>query len=201
MKVLPEPIMRLIDELNKLPTIGPKTASRLAFYILRGQKEDADALSQAIRDVKEQVTYCVECFNLTDTELCVVCESKERDRTIICVVEEPLDVVAIEKTHEFKGLYHVLHGHIDPLNNVGPENLRIRELINRVKLRADEIKEVILALNPSVESRPTSSFIHRQLVATGVNLTALATGLPVGGDLEYADEITLSNALKGRREI
>jgi len=201
MKVLPEPIMRLIDELNKLPTIGPKTASRLAFYILRGQKEDADALSQAIRDVKEQVTYCVECFNLTDTELCVVCESKERDRTIICVVEEPLDVVAIEKTREFKGLYHVLHGHIDPLNNVGPENLRIRELINRVKLRADEIKEVILALNPSVESRPTSSFIHRQLVATGVNLTALATGLPVGGDLEYADEITLSNALKGRREI
>jgi recombination protein RecR len=201
MKILPEPVTRLIDELNKLPTIGPKTASRLAFYILRGNKEDADALSRAIRDIKEQVTYCEECYNLTDSELCPVCASKERDRSVICVVEEPLDVVAIEKTHEYNGLYHVLHGHIDPLNNVGPEKLRIRELINRVKLRGGEIKEVILALNPSVESRPTSSFIHRQLVPMGVNLTALATGLPVGGDLEYADEVTLSNALKGRRTI
>jgi recombination protein RecR len=201
MKILPEPVTRLIDELNKLPTIGPKTASRLAFYILRGSKDDADALSQAIRDVKDQVSYCSECFNLTDTDPCVVCSSRERDRSIVCVVEEPLDVVAIEKTHEYKGLYHVLHGHINPLNNVGPENLRIRELINRVKLRGDELREVILALNPSVESRPTASFIHRQLVASGVNITALATGLPVGGDLEYADEVTLSNALKGRREM
>jgi recombination protein RecR len=201
MKILPEPVSRLIDELNKLPTIGPKTASRLAFYILRGPREDADALAKAIRDVKEQITYCSQCYNLSDSELCPVCSSKERDQGVVCVVEEPLDVIAIEKTHEYSGLYHILHGHIDPLNNVGPENLRIRELINRVKLGSGEIKEVILALNPSVESRPTAHFIHRQLVATGVHITQLATGLPVGGDLEYADEVTLSNAIKGRRSI
>ncbi|NWJ45090.1 MAG: recombination protein RecR [Chloroflexi bacterium] len=201
MKILPEPITRLIDELNKLPTIGPKTASRLAFYILREPKDDAEALARAIRDVKEHITYCSVCYNLSDGELCTVCSSRERDRSVLCVVEDPLDVLAIEKTHEFNGMYHILHGHIDPLNNVGPEDLRIRELINRVKLNTGEIKEVILALNPSVESRPTAHYLHRQLVPTGVHLTQLATGLPAGGDLEYADEITLSNALKGRRSI
>lgn len=201
MRVMPEPVVRLIEELNKLPTIGPKTASRLAFYILRGSKEDAEALAQSIIDVKEQITYCSNCFNLTDNDPCIVCSSPERDKTLVCVVEEPLDVMAIEKTHEYNGLYHVLHGHLDPLNNVGLEDVRIRELLNRVKLGKDEIKEVILALNPNVESRPTSNYLHKQLVPLGVTVTALATGLPIGGDLEYADEVTLSNALKGRRSI
>jgi recombination protein RecR len=201
MKVLPEAVTKLIDELNKLPTIGPKTASRLAFYILRGSKDDAEALAQSIMDVKDQITYCSNCYNLADNPLCPVCSSQDRDRSLVCVVEEPLDVVAIEKTHEYHGMYHVLHGHLDPLNNVGLEDIRIRELLNRVKLNKDEIKEIILALNPNVESRPTKTYLHKQLVPIGVSVSELATGLPVGGDLEYADEITLSNALKGRRTI
>lgn len=199
MRIIAEPVSRLIDELNKLPTIGPKTASRLAFYLLRGSKDEAEGLAQAILDVKEKIMECSTCYNWTDTDPCPVCSSKERDRKIVCVVEQPLDIVAIEKTREFDGLYHVLHGHLDPLNRMGPENLKIRELINRVKL--EDIKEVILATNPNVEGRVTSNYIHTKLAPLGVNVTTLATGLPVGGDLEYADEVTLSNALKGRREL
>lgn len=199
MRVTAEPINRLIEELNKLPTIGPKTASRLAFYILRGSKDDAQALAQAIVDVKEKIVYCSECFNLTEHDPCPVCAGKDRDKTLICVVEEPLDVVAMERTHEFNGLYHVLHGHIDPLSGVMADDLRIRELLNRVKL--GEIREVILAMNPNVEGRATANYIHSKLVPLGVAVSTLATGLPVGGDLEYADEVTLSNALKGRRTI
>jgi recombination protein RecR len=199
MKVTAEPVNRLIEELNKLPTIGPKTASRLAFYILRNPKEAAEALAQAILDVKEKIIYCSECFNLTEHDPCPVCASKDRDRSQICVVEEPLDVVALEKTHEYNGLYHVLHGHIDPINGVMADDLRIRELLNRVKLNS--INEVILATNPNVEGRATATYIHRLLVASGVTISTLATGLPMGGDLEYADEVTLSNALKGRRLI
>lgn len=199
MKVTAEPVSRLIDELNKLPTIGPKTASRLAFYILRGSKDDAEALAQAIIDVKEKIVYCSECFNLTEQDPCPVCSSKDRDRQVLCVVEEPLDVVALEKTHEYNGLYHVLHGHIDPINGIMADDLRIRELINRVKL--GDINEVILAMNPNVEGRATANYINRLLVPLGATISTLATGLPVGGDLEYADEITLSNALKGRRLI
>lgn len=199
MRTLAEPVSRLIDELNKLPTIGPKTASRLAFYLLRNSKDDAEALAQAILDVKEKIVECSECYNWTDVNPCAVCSNKERDRSLVCVVEQPLDIVAIEKTREYNGLYHVLHGHIDPLNKMGPENLKIRELINRVKL--EDIKEVILATNPNVEGRVTANYIHNKLVPQGVNLTTLATGLPVGGDLEYADEITLSNALKARRSM
>ena len=199
MKVTAEPVSRLIDELNKLPTIGPKTASRLAFYILRGSKDDAEALAQAIIDVKEKIVYCSECFNLTEQDPCPVCSSKDRDRQVLCVVEEPLDVVALEKTHEFNGLYHVLHGHIDPINGIMADDLRIRELVNRVKL--GDINEVILAMNPNVEGRATANYINRLLVPLGSTISTLATGLPVGGDLEYADEITLSNALKGRRLI
>ncbi len=199
MRITAEPVTRLIDELNKLPTIGPKTASRLAFYILRGSKEDAQALAQAIIDVKEKIIYCSECYNLTDTDPCTVCSSKDRERSQICVVEEPLDVVALEKTREFHGLYHVLHGHIDPLAGIGPDDLKIRELLDRVRL--NEAKEIILAMNPNVEGRATANYIHRLLVPLGLNVTTLATGLPVGGDLEYADEVTLSNALKGRRNI
>ncbi|HEX2910271.1 MAG TPA: recombination mediator RecR [Chloroflexia bacterium] len=199
MRVTAEPINRLIDELNKLPTIGPKTASRLAFYILRGSKEDAEALAQAILDVKQKIIYCSECYNLTEHDPCPVCSSKDRERNMLCVVEEPLDVVALEKTHEYNGLYHVLHGHIDPLGGVMADDLRIRELIDRVKL--NDINEVILAMNPNVEGRATANYIHKLLVPLGVNISTLATGLPVGGDLEYADEVTLSNALKGRRSI
>lgn len=199
MKVTAEPVSRLIDELNKLPTIGPKTASRLAFYILRGSKEAAEALAQAIVDVKEKIIYCSECYNLTEHDPCPVCSSKDRDRTQICVVEEPLDVVALEKTHDYNGLYHVLHGHIDPINGIMADDLRIRELVDRVKL--NEINEVILAMNPNVEGRATATYLHRLLVPLGATISTLATGLPVGGDLEYADEVTLSNALKGRRLI
>ncbi len=199
MKVTAEPVSRLIDELNKLPTIGPKTASRLAFYILRGSKDDAEALAQAIIDVKEKIVYCSECFNLTEQDPCPVCSSKDRDRQVLCVVEEPLDVVALEKTHEYNGLYHVLHGHIDPINGIMADDLRIRELVNRVKL--GDVNEVILAMNPNVEGRATANYINRLLVPLGATISTLATGLPVGGDLEYADEITLSNALKGRRLI
>ncbi len=199
MKVTAEPVSRLIDELNKLPTIGPKTASRLAFYILRGSKEAAEALAQAIVDVKEKIIYCSQCYNLTENDPCPVCSSKDRERNLICVVEEPLDVVALEKTHDFTGLYHVLHGHIVPINGVMADDLRIRELINRVKL--NEVSEVILAMNPNVEGRATANYIHRLLVPLGITVSTLATGLPVGGDLEYADEVTLSNALKGRRLI
>ncbi len=199
MRVTAEPVIRLIDELNKLPTIGPKTASRLAFYILRGSKDDAEALAQAIIDVKDKIIYCTECFNLTEHDPCPVCASRDRDRAIICVVEEPLDVVALEKTHEFTGLYHVLHGHIDPLGGVMADNLRIRELIDRVKI--SDVDEVILAVNPNVEGRATANYIHKLLVPLGVTISTLATGLPVGGDLEYADEVTLSNALKGRRAV
>lgn len=199
MRITAEPVARLIDELNKLPTIGPKTASRLAFYILRGSKDDAQALAQAILDVKEKIIYCSECYNLTDTDPCPVCSSKDRDRTQICVVEEPLDVVAIEKTREYSGLYHVLHGHIDPLAGISPDDLKIRELLDRVRL--NEAREIILAMNPNVEGRATANYIHKLLVPLGANITTLATGLPVGGDLEYADEVTLSNALKGRRHI
>lgn len=199
MKVTAEPVSRLIDELNKLPTIGPKTASRLAFYILRGSKDNAEALAQAIIDVKEKIVYCSECFNLTEQDPCPVCASRDRDRTALCVVEEPLDVVALEKTHEFNGLYHVLHGHIDPINGIMADDLRIRELIDRVKL--NDINEVILAMNPNVEGRATANYINRLLVPLGATISTLATGLPVGGDLEYADEVTLSNALKGRRLI
>ncbi len=199
MKVTAEPVSRLIDELNKLPTIGPKTASRLAFYILRGSKDAAESLAQAIIDVKEKIIYCSECYNLTELDPCPVCSSKDRDRSLLCVVEEPLDVVALEKTHDFNGLYHVLHGHIDPINGVMADDLRIRELIDRVKL--NDIREIILAMNPNVEGRATAAYIHRLLVPQGMTVSTLATGLPVGGDLEYADEVTLSNALKGRRLI
>ncbi len=199
MRVTAEPVSRLIDELNKLPTIGPKTASRLAFYILRGSKDDAAALAQAILDVKEKIIYCTECFNLTENDPCPVCASKDRDRSMICVVEEPLDVVALEKTHDYNGLYHVLHGHIDPIGGIMADDLRIRELINRVKL--NDIREVILAMNPNVEGRATLEYIRRLLNPLGIGISTLATGLPVGGDLEYADEVTLSNALKGRRMI
>lgn len=194
-----EPIARLIEEFNKLPGIGPKTASRLTFYLLRANAEQAAALAQAIVEVKEKTLYCSRCFNIAMTDPCSICSSTNREQSVVCVVEEPLDVLALERTGEFNGLYHVLHGSISPVEGINPDDLKIRELIARA--RVEPIEEVIIATNPTTEGRATQHYIARELVPSGVKVTALAQGLPVGGDLEYADEITLGRALENRREV
>ena len=199
MQIAPEPVARLIEELRRLPGIGPKTASRLTFFLLRAPAEQAVSLAEALRQLRERIIFCSTCFNITEKSPCPICRDEERDRSLICVVEEPLDVLAIERTREYRGLYHVLHGAISPMEGIGPEDLRIRELVNR--LRAEPAEEVILATNPSLEGEATAMYLHRQLVPLGVRVTHLARGLPVGGDLEYADEITLAWALEGRREM
>jgi len=194
-----EPVARLIEEFSKLPGIGPKSAQRLTYFLLRVPVEEARALAQAIVEIKERVTFCSECFNITEIEPCPVCSSTTRDASKICVVEEPLDVLALERTGEFNGLYHVLHGAISPMDGIGPEDLRIKELVSRVERRRPE--EVILATNPNLEGEATAMYLARLLVPKGLKVTRLARGLPVGGDLEYADEITLTRALQGRREV
>jgi recombination protein RecR len=199
MQVAPEPVARLIEEFRRLPGIGPKTASRLTFFLLRAPAEQAESLAEALRQLRERITFCSICFNITEESPCPVCRDEGRDRSVICVVEEPLDVLAIERTREYRGLYHVLHGAISPMDGIGPEDLRIRELIHR--LGDGSVAEVILATNPSLEGEATAMYLHRQLAPLGVRVTRLARGLPVGGDLEYADEITLSRALEGRREM
>ncbi len=199
MQIAPEPVARLIEEFRRLPGIGPKTASRLTFFLLRAPAEQAVSLAEALRQLRERIIFCSTCFNITEESPCPICRDEERNRSIICVVEEPLDVLAIERTREYKGLYHVLHGAISPMEGIGPEDLRVRELINR--LRGGSVEEVILATNPSLEGEATAMYLHRQLVPLGVRVTHLARGLPVGGDLEYADEVTLARALEGRREM
>jgi len=199
MQIAPEPVTRLIEEFSRLPGIGPKTASRLTFFLLRSPAEQAVSLAEALRQLRERIIFCSTCFNITEESPCPICRDEGRDRSIICVVEEPLDVLAIERTREYRGLYHVLHGAISPVDGIGPEDLRMRELINR--LRGEPVEEVILATNPSLEGEATAMYLHRQLVPLGVRVTHLARGLPVGGDLEYADEITLARALEGRREM
>jgi len=194
-----EPIARLIEEFNKLPGIGPKTASRLTFYLLRANVEQATALAQAIIEVKEKTLYCSRCFNIAMTDPCAICSNANREQSIVCVVEEPLDVLALERTGEYNGLYHVLHGAISPVEGINPDDLKIRELLARV--RVEPIDEVIIATNPTTEGRATQHYIARELVPNGVKVTALAQGLPVGGDLEYADEVTLGRALENRREV
>jgi recombination protein RecR len=194
-----EPIARLIEEFNKLPGIGPKTASRLTFYLLRANEEQAAALAQAIVEVKERTMYCSRCFNIAATDPCTICANPNRDQNAICVVEEPLDVLAIERTSEYKGLYHVLHGAISPVEGINPDDLKIAELLARVKV--EPIEEVIMATNPTTEGRATMHYIARELIPVGVKVTALAQGLPSGGDLEYADEVTLGRALENRREL
>jgi len=194
-----DPLARLIEELSKMPTVGPKTAQRLAFYILRMPKEDAERLSQAILDAKEKIHYCSICFQITDVEPCAICASPSRARSVICVVEDPRDVFAMERTREYKGLYHVLHGAISPLDGVGPDDLKITELLNRV--RGGEVTEVIIATNPRVEGEATAIYLAKILKPLGIKVTRIAHGLPVGGDLEYADEVTLAKALEGRREM
>jgi recombination protein RecR len=192
-------VERLIEELNRLPGIGPKTASRLTFYLLRSPRDQVQALARAIGELQETVVTCSTCFNIAETSPCPLCADTHRDRAIICVVEEPLDVLAIERTGQYSGLYHVLHGAISPLEGVGPEDLRIAELISR--LTANPVEEVILATNPNLEGESTAMYISRQLATAGARVTRLAHGLPMGGDLEYADEVTLTRALEGRREI
>ena len=195
------PIARLIDELNKLPGIGPKSAQRLAYHIIRGSGEDAAALAQAIAAAKEQVILCSVCQNLTDIDPCAICTDDQRDRHIVCVVEQPADILSLEKTHKYRGLYHVLHGAISPINGVGPRDLKVRELMERLK--DGQIAELLMATNPSMEGEATAMYIYRQCSQAGlkVRVTRLARGLPAGGDLEYADEVTLSRALEGRQDM
>ncbi len=193
------PLSRLIEQFERLPGIGHKTAQRLAYYVLNLSKEEAEAFSNAILEAHEKIHYCKVCCNLTDQELCPICRNEGRDRSIICVVEDPRDVFALERTNEFKALYHVLHGAISPLGGVGPDQLCIKELLARVN--NPEVKEVIMATNPTVEGEATAMYISRLLKPLGVKVTRLAYGIPVGGDLEYADEVTLSRAMEGRSEI
>ncbi|MEO6457515.1 MAG: recombination mediator RecR [Chloroflexia bacterium] len=194
-----EPVARLIDELNKLPGIGPKSAARLAFYLLRRPKEESQALADALVDMKERIIFCNICFNITEEDPCSICQDQSRDRTKICVVEEPLDVIALERTNDFKGLYHVLHGALNYMEGVTPQQLKIEELLKRIANK--EVDEVILATNATTEGDATAMYINRLLAKEGVRTTRIARGLPMGGDLEYADEVTLSRALEGRREM
>src|SRR5437867_7116628 len=195
---LPDPLMRLVEELQRLPGVGPKGAQRLAFHILRTPREEADRLVDAVREVKERVTYCSVCNNITDVDPCAYCSNSDRDRRIICVVEEPQNVTAVEKTRDFKGRYHVLMGALSPLQGVGPDDLKIKSLLARVD---GGVTEVILATNPNVEGEATAIYLARLLKPLGVRVTRIAMGLPVGGDLEYADEVTMHKSLEGRREV
>ena len=190
------PLARLVEQFERLPGIGHKTAQRLAFYVLNLPDAEAQAFARAITEAKEKIHYCKICQNLTDGETCSVCQDTRRDNSIICVVEDPRDVIAIERTHEFDGLYHVLHGTISPVDGIGPDQIRIKELLAR--LQDDTVEEIIMATNPTVEGEATAMYISRLLKPLGIKVTRLAYGIPVGGDLEYADEVTLSRALEGR---
>ena len=197
--ILPTPIQDLINAFSRLPGIGPKTASRLTFYLLTAPEDLSQDLASALNDLKSKTTYCQTCFNITDAGLleCEICTSQDRDRSLLCVVEEPLDVLAIERTQGFQGCYHVLRGVLSPIEGIGPEDLKIKELITRVS--GGDIREIILATNPSMEGDATAMYLSQQLAPFGVNVTRLARGLPIGGDLEYADQHTLLRALAGRQ--
>jgi recombination protein RecR len=197
-KAVPAPVTRLVDEFSRLPGIGPKTAARLTYYLLRAPDEHALALAEALRDLKASTRLCSICYNITEQDPCPICSDEERDPALICVVEEPLDVIAIERTENYHGRYHVLHGAINPMEGIGPDQLRIMELVAR--LESGPVREVIMATNVGLEGDATAMYIHRQLRGK-VRLTRLARGLPVGGDLEYADSVTLAGALDGRREM
>ncbi len=193
------PVQSLIDELGRLPGIGPKSAQRIAFYLLKADPQDAKRLARAIAEAKDRVSWCRRCFNIAEGELCGFCRDERRDAHVVCVVEEPRDIVAIERTAEFTGRYHVLQGAISPIDGIGPEQLRIKELLARI---SDEcVTEAILATNPNVEGETTAMYLARLLKPLGLRVTRIASGLPVGGDLEYADEVTLGHALEGRREV
>ena len=193
------PVERLITELSKLPSIGPMSAQRIAFHIIRGRKDDALALAEALTEVKERIKPCRRCFNLTEAEECEICRDARRDRSAICVVEDPYDIGPIERTNEYRGLYHVLGGALSPLDGIEPEDLRIAELVERIE--KEGTKELVIATNPNTTGEATAMFIAQEVRDLPVRVTALASGLPVGGDLEYADEITLGRAFAGRREL
>ncbi|HXG36666.1 MAG TPA: recombination mediator RecR [Dehalococcoidia bacterium] len=193
------PVVRLIEEFHKLPGIGPKSAQRLAYYLLRSPAAEAQALAQAILEVKEKIVLCSTCQNVTESDPCRICQDGQRDVSLICVVEEPLDILALERTHSYRGLYHVLHGVISPMDGIGPDDLKVGELLDR--LRSGRVAEVILATNPNLEGEATAMYLSRLLRPLGVKVTRLARGLPVGADLEYADDVTLARALEGRQEL
>lgn len=193
------PVQSLIDELGRLPGVGPKSAQRIAFYLLKAAPEDANRLAKAITEAKLRVSWCRRCFNFATGELCAYCLDERRNPALLCVVEEPRDIVAVERTHEFSGRYHVLQGAIAPIEGVGPEQLRVKELLTRVG--EEGVTEVILATNPNIEGEATAMYLARLLKPLEIKVTRLASGLPVGGDLEYADEVTLGRALEGRREV
>jgi recombination protein RecR len=196
---LPEPLERVIQELARLPGVGPKTAQRLAFHILRGDRQRATALAEAIGDLKQRIGYCQRCYNIAEGSLCFICESPRRDTSLICVVESPVDVLAIERTAEYQGLYHVLHGVISPIDGVGPADIHLPELLERV--RSGGVAEIIVATDADIEGEATAFYILRALEPLGLQVTRPAHGLPVGGDLEYADELTLARAMSGRRSF
>jgi recombination protein RecR len=197
--LLPEPLARLVEQLQKLPGIGAKGAQRLAFYILKNPRDEAERLCEAIRDVKERVTYCSTCNNITEADPCAFCTSPSRDQRLICVVEEPQNVSVIEKTREFRGMYHVLMGVLSPLQGVGPDDLKIKSLLARVANGG--VEEIILATNPTVEGEATALYLARLLKPLGVRVTRIAMGIPVGSDLEYTDEVTMTRAMEGRRDL
>lgn len=192
-------IEKLIESFEKLPSIGNKTAARLAFYILNASEEETNEFISNIQNAKKNLKYCSKCYNISDSEICPICSNKARDESVICVVEDVRDVVAMEKTHEFKGVYHVLHGSISPMNGIGPDDIKIKELLAR--LMDGKVKEVILATNPRVEGEATAMYISKLVKPLGVKVTRIAHGIPVGGDLEYTDEVTLSRALEGRVQL
>lgn len=192
-------IERLIENFEKLPSIGHKTATRLAFHMINLSKEGTEEFINSIVEAKKNLKYCSKCFNITDTDPCEICSNSKRDESVICVVEDVKDVVAMERTHEFKGVYHVLHGSISPMNGIGPEDIKIKELLER--LRDTDVKEIIIATNPRVEGEATAIYLSKLIKPIGIKVTRIAHGIPVGGDLEYTDEVTLSKALEGRHEI
>lgn len=194
-----EPVSRLIGELSKLPGIGPKSAARLAYHFLRSPEADARDLAEAIIAVKEKTVLCSSCQNVADTDPCAICSSEERDHSVICIVKEPLDIMALERTGKYHGQYHVLHGVLSPMDGIGPDDLKIKELLDRLKSGA--VKEIILATNPNLEGEATAMYIQKLLSPQGIRLTRLARGLPMGSDLEYADEVTLTHALENRQEF
>jgi len=196
---LPEPLERLISELSRLPGVGPKTAQRLAFHLLRADRERVERLAEVLVDLKSRLGYCSRCFNIAEGPLCVVCASGRRDSTVICVVEAPLDVLAVERTGEYRGLFHVLHGVLSPIDNIGAEDIHIPELLAR--LVGGEVVEVIVATNSDIEGEATAAYLHRVIAPLGLTVTRPAHGLPFGGDLEYADELSLARALSGRRSL
>ena len=199
MSIYTPALQKLIDELGKLPGVGPKSAQRIAFHLIKLPEQDALSLANAIQEAKQKVRFCEKCFNMSDEAICEICSDTQRDSSLVCVVEEPRDIIALERTREYKGLYHVLQGVINPIDGIGPEQLKIRELLERLK--GHTLQEVILCTNPNIEGEATAMYLAKLIEPLGIQVSRIASGLPVGGDLEYADELTLGRALEGRRKI